>query len=201
MRRRRLLNAIAAAMLASACGGEGDDTSATTTTTTTGETTTTTTTAGETSSTTSEDPQAALEAACACLDASPNAPFPAACGPTLCTLAEDDPATLTCGLTALRDRTPGYLFWSEAKTDHAILILADGRGIRQRSTETMGFATCYQIAAATHGALETAAYYDACLVSDPAVRWACVTDPLWPVEMPPTCVNGWEWSPEGIECF
>ena len=129
-------------------------------------------------------------------------PLAPTCGTLLCPRADydyDNPEQLPntddidCALTALRDRTPGFVRWYVSsgggqETDEGyILINADGTAVHRH----WGNADLAFIADdAVFGELRPAADYDACLANaDPLQRLACLRQTL--ASESAVCDPGW----------
>jgi hypothetical protein len=178
---------------------------------TTGETTDTST--GETTDT-STDTSGEPPEACACIvdqpggdSESPQLPI---CGELLCpeivaqsiglvpVVNVNDPDALECAITALRDRSPGQLAWTQISAGDLqqswygyVLINEDGSVIRRtwfRSDVNL------QVGDAEFGELEPPETYDACLQNpDISARFFCLETPLASVDA--VCDEGWSYPP------
>lgn len=133
---------------------------------------------------------------------STEAPTLPGCGSSLCgplELTQDegpptmisDPEALACALTALRDRTPGYIEYRFTDIGLSygysayVLIEADGRGIQR----TWGYNDLsFNVSPARLGPLAAPGELDAC-IQDP-VDVSCLLDPL--VSEDAICDGGWE---------
>lgn len=121
-----------------------------------------------------------LPAACECVDGD-------ACGPELCAAIERvagvvaDEAALDCALTALRDRTPGRLRWSDREDAaafgviHRLWIVADGQAVHTTSRAEDVAPICTSEGPTVTGALGPADEFAACLAEPAAsARFDCL---------------------------
>lgn len=139
------------------------------------------------------------------------APTVPSCGQRLCPqvagscwmgLCEDipfvleDPAALTCALTALRDRTPGIVTWSFAegggqhRRNGYVLINDDGTA----ETRSWGWSDlAYDASDAVLGLLSSPARFEACLAEpEDRARFECLR---WPRQSSiSVCNAGWSYS-------
>lgn len=139
----------------------------------------------------------------------PDTPSDPACGEDLCgvvavscdgycdaPLIVSNPDAVTCSLTALRDRTPGVLYWNvttfegQFEDNDYLLINDDGTAVR-RSHGAQDLS--YVVGDATLHMLRDPAYFDDCLAeTDVDARFSCLRSAVEPQTA--VCDEGWQYD-------
>jgi hypothetical protein len=148
-----------------------------------------------------------LECECIPEQADNEQPMPPSCGEPLCDIVSEEdgfegvptlatPEALECALTALRDRTPGYVRWGSVFnggqfSEHGyVLIYANGEAVhREWGAQDLS----YVVEPARRFELPDPSHYEACLANaDDHERYYCLRQiPIPSIE---ECEAGWSES-------